>query len=356
MEWDSWALLRGCAKAAFWCFFIGVVIDLAVASVGVLRCALYADIAARQSLFQHAASPGTYNTPACLLRVVQQPVQSEGAHLEVHPSKQSMIAAFHPCVPCCAVLCRGVLNIVHGTHDTVNRILDHPDIAAVSFVGGDKAGRYIYERAAANGKRVQVSTCACGMARACNRPCVLSSRLLVLQHTIHRAGIQVATQRGDLVDGVGMCSCLGCDIEPLWSSTRAVLTPIGFREFLKAWTSNIVTQQVVAHMVVELCDPSLPMLQCNLGAKNHAVVMPDADLDATVKALTGAGFGAAGQRCMAVSAVVFVGGLERWREPLLEAARSLKVHRACTLTYGAHSQKGIRHCGISSTHSVIPCT
>jgi malonate-semialdehyde dehydrogenase (acetylating)/methylmalonate-semialdehyde dehydrogenase len=70
--------------------------------------------------------------------------------------------------------------------------------------------------------------------------------------------------------------------------------------------------------------PSL-LLQCNLGAKNHAVVMPDADVDATVKALTGAGFGAAGQRCMAVSAVVFVGGLERWREPLLEAARSLKV-------------------------------
>lgn len=59
-------------------------------------------------------------------------------------------------VVCCAVLRRGVLNIVHGTHDTVNRILDHPDIAAVSFVGGDKAGRYIYERAAANGKRVQV--------------------------------------------------------------------------------------------------------------------------------------------------------------------------------------------------------
>jgi acyl-CoA reductase-like NAD-dependent aldehyde dehydrogenase len=53
--------------------------------------------------------------------------------------------------------------------------------------------------------------------------------------------------------------------------------------------------------------------------------MPDADVDATVKALTGAGFGAAGQRCMAVSAVVFVGGLERWKEPLIEAAKSLKV-------------------------------
>ena len=49
-----------------------------------------------------------------------------------------------------------MLNIVHGTHGTVNRILDHPDIKAVSFVGSDRAGRYIYERGSANGKRVQV--------------------------------------------------------------------------------------------------------------------------------------------------------------------------------------------------------
>lgn len=51
---------------------------------------------------------------------------------------------------------RGVLNIVHGTHDTVNRILDHKDIKAISFVGSDAAGRYIYERGCASGKRVQV--------------------------------------------------------------------------------------------------------------------------------------------------------------------------------------------------------
>lgn len=79
----------------------------------------------------------------------------------------------------------------------------------------------------------------------------------------------------------------------------------------------------------QVCRPHLPRApqppQCNLGAKNHAVVMPDADADATVKALTGAGFGAAGQRCMAVSAVVFVGGADRWKEPLLQAAKSLKV-------------------------------
>lgn len=62
-----------------------------------------------------------------------------------------------------------------------------------------------------------------------------------------------------------------------------------------------------------------------MGAKNHAVVMPDADVDATVKAIAGAAFGAAGQRCMAISAAVFVGGFERWRQPLLDAARSLKV-------------------------------
>lgn len=52
--------------------------------------------------------------------------------------------------------CRGVLNIVHGTHDTVNRMLDHPDIRAISFVGSDNAARYVYERAGKHGKRVQV--------------------------------------------------------------------------------------------------------------------------------------------------------------------------------------------------------
>lgn len=50
-----------------------------------------------------------------------------------------------------------MLNIVHGTHGTVNRILEHPDIKAVSFVGSDRAGRYIYEKGCAHGKRVQVS-------------------------------------------------------------------------------------------------------------------------------------------------------------------------------------------------------
>ena len=66
-------------------------------------------------------------------------------------------------------------------------------------------------------------------------------------------------------------------------------------------------------------------MQANTGAKNHAVVMPDADMASTVKALTGAAFGAAGQRCMAISAVVFVGGAQRWQEALLKHAHTLRV-------------------------------
>ena len=44
-----------------------------------------------------------------------------------------------------------------------------------------------------------------------------------------------------------------------------------------------------------------------MAAKNHAVILPDADREATVNALVGAAFGAAGQRCMALSTAVFVG-------------------------------------------------
>jgi malonate-semialdehyde dehydrogenase (acetylating)/methylmalonate-semialdehyde dehydrogenase len=95
----------------------------------------------------------------------------------------------------------GVFNVVHGDKVAVDAILDHPQVAAVSFVGSTSIARYIYERGSANGKRVQA---------------------------------------------------LG-------------------------------------------------------GAKNHAVVLPDADLDFTADQLVSAGYGSAGQRCMAISAVVAVG-------------------------------------------------
>ena len=49
----------------------------------------------------------------------------------------------------------GVVNMVHGSKDVVNAILDHPDIAGVSFVGSSPTAKYIYERCGATGKRVQ---------------------------------------------------------------------------------------------------------------------------------------------------------------------------------------------------------
>jgi malonate-semialdehyde dehydrogenase (acetylating)/methylmalonate-semialdehyde dehydrogenase len=51
---------------------------------------------------------------------------------------------------------RGVLNIVHGGVPTVNFLCDAPAVKAISFVGGDCAGKHIFSRATTNGKRVQV--------------------------------------------------------------------------------------------------------------------------------------------------------------------------------------------------------
>lgn len=97
----------------------------------------------------------------------------------------------------------GVLNVVHGAHDAVNGLLEHPDIRAISFVGSQPVAEYVYKTAAANGKRVQALA----------------------------------------------------------------------------------------------------------GAKNHTIVLPDADLDDAVKGIIGAAFGSAGERCMACSVVVAVGDI-----------------------------------------------
>ncbi|KAL5562722.1 hypothetical protein UlMin_032469, partial [Ulmus minor] len=67
-------------------------------------------------------------------------------------------------------------------------------------------------------------------------------------------------------------------------------------------------------------------IQSNVGARNHAVVMPDASMDTTLNALVAAGFGAAGQKCMSLSAVIFVGGIDPWEDKLVERAKALKVN------------------------------
>jgi malonate-semialdehyde dehydrogenase (acetylating)/methylmalonate-semialdehyde dehydrogenase len=114
----------------------------------------------------------------------------------------------------------GVFNVVHGDSVAVDALLDHPDVAAVSFVGSTPIAKYIHERATARGKRVQA---------------------------------------------------LG-------------------------------------------------------GAKNHAVVMPDADLEFATNHLIAAGYGSAGQRCMAIAVAVAVGDVaDELVERLRAKARAIKV-------------------------------
>ena len=66
--------------------------------------------------------------------------------------------------------------------------------------------------------------------------------------------------------------------------------------------------------------------QCMMGAKNHAVVLPDANKEQTLNNLVGAAFGAAGQRCMAASTVVFVGESKEWIADLVERSKTLKLN------------------------------
>ncbi|MGG1397194.1 CoA-acylating methylmalonate-semialdehyde dehydrogenase [Bacillus salipaludis] len=114
---------------------------------------------------------------------------------------------------------KGILNVVHGAHDVVNGLLDHKDVAAISFVGSQPVAKYVYERAAAEGKRVQALS----------------------------------------------------------------------------------------------------------GAKNHHIVMPDADLDKAVQNIISSTFGSAGQRCMACSAVVVVGDNAPFIEALKKEADELII-------------------------------
>jgi len=144
-----------------------------------------------------------------------------GNSMVIKPSEQdptSMVDAIELALE--AGIPPGVVNCIHGTHRAVNTICDHPLVQSISFVGGDNAGKHIFARGTANGKRVQ----------------------------------------------------------------------------------------------------------SNMGAKNHGIILPDCDFDSTVGALVGSGFGAAGQRCMALTTWVFVGdSYERMVDHIVEKARSLKV-------------------------------
>ncbi|KAG9047786.1 hypothetical protein FS837_001494 [Tulasnella sp. UAMH 9824] len=167
------------------------------------------------------ASVAPFNFPAMIPLWTIPLATCTGNTLVLKPSERDPGAAM-----IIAELCQragmppGVLNVVHGTVGTVNNICDHPSIRAISFVGGDKAGKHIYERGTQNGKRVQA----------------------------------------------------------------------------------------------------------NLGAKNHALIMPDCNKNLALNSIIGAAFGAAGQRCMAISVAVMVGTTKSWIPEIVERAKALKVN------------------------------
>ena len=66
-------------------------------------------------------------------------------------------------------------------------------------------------------------------------------------------------------------------------------------------------------------------VQCMMGAKNHAIVLPDANKEQTLNAIAGAAFGAAGQRFMALPVVMLVGEAQQWLPDLIAKAKTLKI-------------------------------
>ena len=86
----------------------------------------------------------------------------------------------------------------------------------------------------------------------------------------------------------------------------------------------------IAKYIYERCAATGKRAQCFGGAKNHAIVLPDADIDATADTLVGAAYGSAGERCMALSVVVPVGAetADRLRDALAERIPGLQVGHA----------------------------
>jgi malonate-semialdehyde dehydrogenase (acetylating)/methylmalonate-semialdehyde dehydrogenase len=97
---------------------------------------------------------------------------------------------------------------------------------------------------------------------------------------------------------------------------------------------SFVGSTAVARHVYETATRNGKRVQALGGAKNHAVVLPDADLPFTADALIGAAYGSAGERCMAISAVVAVGAVA---DPLVEAI----AERARKLPVGPGTKRGV---------------
>ncbi|WP_215779699.1 CoA-acylating methylmalonate-semialdehyde dehydrogenase [Paludibacterium sp. B53371] len=105
---------------------------------------------------------------------------------------------------------------------------------------------------------------------------------------------------------------------------KEVVDALCTHEAIKA--VSFVGSTAVGTHVHQLASEHGKRVQCMMGAKNHAVVLPDAHREQTVNALVGAGFGAAGQRCMATSVAVLVGRAAEWLPDIIAKTKTLKVN------------------------------
>lgn len=92
---------------------------------------------------------------------------------------------------------------------------------------------------------------------------------------------------------------------------------------------SFVGSSTAGRQVYQRASQAGKRVQCMMGAKNHAIVLPDAAQEASLNAIVGAAFGAAGQRCMALPVVILVGQAQEWLPNLVQKARVLRVNAGC---------------------------
>ena len=89
---------------------------------------------------------------------------------------------------------------------------------------------------------------------------------------------------------------------------------------------SFVGSSPVAKIIYETCTRNGKRVQAQGGAKNYIAVMPDADMEASVKNVLGAAYGCAGQRCLAAAVAVGVGdAYDRLRDELVKQVAGLRV-------------------------------
>ncbi|OON18569.1 methylmalonate-semialdehyde dehydrogenase, partial [Opisthorchis viverrini] len=234
----------------------------------------------------------------------------------------------------------GVVNVIHGAEEAVQFICKHPDIRAISFVGSDAAGRYIYETGCQHGKRVQ-----CNMSDLASIITAEQGKTLPDAEGDVARGLQVvehccsvpSLQLGETLANISRDMDLHSYRVPL--GVTAGITPFNFPAMIPLWMFpvSIACGNTMVLKPSER-DPSTVMLLMKLlqqaglpagvvnGAKNHGVVLPDAARSNTLTQLVGAAFGAAGQRCMALSTAVFVGSARDWLPELVQRTKKLRVN------------------------------